>query len=167
MQVWLKPDVLERLDAYCAIYGIGRGRAIGHLLKGALPDPSWLPSSVSVLPHDDRGKETPKDSVSSQVSMQAATTEQVDSDLASNPGLERPQARFVPGDWVTNNTGNRHGRIDAEPRQWVPPARLSSGEIRPGHWSYAVAWEGQMGLTIRYAEDLLRPLSRKADPSSS
>jgi len=26
-----------------------------------------------------------------------------------------------------------------------------------GHWTYAVAWDGQMGLTIRYAEDLLRP----------
>ena len=39
VQVWLKPDVLKRLDAYCALYGIGRGRAIGHLLQGALPDP--------------------------------------------------------------------------------------------------------------------------------
>jgi hypothetical protein len=32
----------------------------------------------------------------------------------------------------------------------------ANGEQRPGHWTYAVAWDGQMGLTIRYAEDLLR-----------
>ena len=34
---------------------------------------------------------------------------------------------------------------------------LPNAEQRPGHWTYAVAWDGQMGLTIRYAEDLLRP----------
>ena len=158
--------MLERLDAYCANYGIGRGRAIGHLLKGALPDPSWLPPSVSVLPREDGGTEAPKNRDSSEVSMPSTNTVQVDSDLASLQGLERPEARFFPGDWVTNNSGNRRGRIDAEPRRWVPPARLSSGELRPGHWSYAVAWEGQMGLTIRYAEDLLRPLSRKEDRTS-
>ena len=49
VQVWLKPDVLERLDTYCAFYGVGRGRAIGHLLQGALPDPNWLPPVLDLL----------------------------------------------------------------------------------------------------------------------
>ena len=35
--------------------------------------------------------------------------------------------------------------------------QLPSGEWRSGHWVYPVAWDGQSGLTIRYAEDLLRP----------
>ena len=39
VQVWLKPDVLKRLDAYFNLYGVGRGRAIGHLLQGACRPP--------------------------------------------------------------------------------------------------------------------------------
>ena len=35
------------------MYGIGRGRAIGHLLKGALPDPSWVPNDLALLGHGD------------------------------------------------------------------------------------------------------------------
>ena len=49
MQVCLKPDVLEQLDAYSNLYGVRRGRAIGHLLQGALPDPRWLPAGTALL----------------------------------------------------------------------------------------------------------------------
>ena len=179
----MKPDVLERLDTYCAHYGIGRGRAIGHLLKGALPDPSWLPPSVSLVPVTprriqdspvedspvgesqvvDAERQIPKDTVDAiEVTKNASAADPMDDDLRALQGQERPEARFVTGDRVTNNSGKRRGRIDTEPRRWVPPARMPSGQLRPGHWSYAVAWDGQMGLTIRYAEDLLRPLKSKA-----
>ena len=36
------------------------------------------------------------------------------------------------------------------------PLLEAGGDLRVGHWSYAVAWDGQMGFTINYAEDLLR-----------
>lgn len=71
MQVWLKPDVLERLDSYCNLYGVGRGRAIGHLLQGALPDPRWLPAGTALLESSGEGDATeprstgPGDAVSS------------------------------------------------------------------------------------------------------
>jgi len=65
--------------------------------------------------------------------------------------------RFRSGDRVTNNSLTRHGEIASEPIVWVKSAVQTSGTVRDGHWSYAVAWDGQMGLTIRYAEDLLLP----------
>ena len=71
MQVWLKPDVLERLDSYCNLYGVGRGRAIGHLLQGALPDPRWLPAGTALQESSGEGDATeprstgPGDAVSS------------------------------------------------------------------------------------------------------
>ena len=60
------------------------------------------------------------------------------------------------GDRVSNNSGGRFGVIAPQPKQWTDTIRLPGGDLRAGHWSYAVAWDGQMGLTIRYAEDLLR-----------
>ena len=72
---------------------------------------------------------------------------------------------FQAGDRISNNSEGRHGVIAAEPCQWVEPVQLSSGEYRPGHWTYAVAWDGQKGLTIRYAEDLLRPRSHELQTS--
>ncbi len=63
---------------------------------------------------------------------------------------------FQAGDRISNNSGRRHGVIAEEPCLWAEPVLLPNGEQRPGHWTYAVAWDGQMGLTIRYAEDLLR-----------
>ena len=64
---------------------------------------------------------------------------------------------FQSGDRISNNSGRRHGVIAEEPCLWAESAPLTNGEKRPGHWTYAVAWDGQMGMTIRYAEDLLRP----------
>ena len=69
----------------------------------------------------------------------------------------RPTARFRSGDRVTNNSLSRHGEIASEPIVWVKSVVQNCGTVRDGHWSYAVAWDGQMGLTIRYAEDLLLP----------
>ena len=63
---------------------------------------------------------------------------------------------FQAGDHISNNSGRRHGVIAEEPCLWAEPVLLPNGEQRHGHWTYAVAWDGQMGLTIRYAEDLLR-----------
>lgn len=63
---------------------------------------------------------------------------------------------FQAGDRISNNSGRRHGVIAEEPCLWAEPVLLPNGEQRHGHWTYAVAWDGQMGLTIRYAEDLLR-----------
>ena len=136
VQVWLKPDVLKRLDAYCAFYGVGRGRAIGHLLQGALPDPSWHPQLKHLI--DDGMEPSP-------------------SDEAENSSESRPAPRFRSGDRVTNNSVARHGEIASEPIVWVKSVVQSCGTVREGHWSYAVAWDGHMGLTIRYAEDLLLP----------
>jgi len=142
VQVWLKPDVLERLDTYCAFYGVGRGRAIGHLLQGALPDPNWLPPVIDLLeeveprvaadnaplhPHNDRGE------------------------------AWRPESRFQAGDRVCNKASGRCGVIADEPLLWVAPGPSSTGMRGEGHWSYAVAWDGELGLTIRYAEYLLDP----------
>ena len=146
--MWLKPDVIERLDAYCLFYGVGRGRAIGHLLQGALPDPSWLPQRPVFL-------EEPSDGAEACTRTPAETTPEADPSLPS--AAERQLPLFHAGDRISNNSGRRLGVISDEPRQWVEPVRLPSGEQRPGHWTYAVAWDGQMGLTIRYAEDLLRP----------
>ena len=136
VQVWLKPDVLKRLDAYCAFYGVGRGRAIGHLLQGALPDPNWHPQLKHLI--DD-----------------GVTTNPSEPDDCSTEN--RPAPRFRSGDRVTNNSLTRQGEIASEPIVWVKSAVQTCGTVRDGHWSYAVAWDGQMGLTIRYAEDLLLP----------
>ena len=147
--MWLKPDVLQRLDAYCALYGVGRGRAIGHLLKGALPDPNWLPTSSHLLDGDASVQGLPGEEgaeVGEEVSRNAF----------------RPSPSFRAGDSVTNNSGTRRGVIDGERPRWISASQLASGERRDGHWSYAVAWDGQMGLTISYAEDLLR----HADPGT-
>ena len=136
VQVWLKPDILERLDTYCAFYGVGRGRAIGHLLKGALPDPRWVPASTPLV--------APAEEPTSPQAEISAEDE------------NKSEPLFTAGDRVSNNAASRHGVIAHEPAYWVPTSRLPCGTVREGHWSYAVAWDGQMGLTIRYAEDLLR-----------
>ena len=146
--MWLKPDVLERLDSYCLFYGVGRGRAIGHLLQGALPDPSWLPQRPVFL-------EEPSDGAEVCTGTSAETTPESDPSLPS--ASERPMPLFKAGDRISNNSGRRHGVIAEEPCLWAEPVPLPNGGLRPGHWTYAVAWDGQMGLTIRYAEDLLRP----------
>jgi hypothetical protein len=44
VQVFLQPDVLERLDTYCKARGIGRGKAISHLLDGVLPGSAPRPA---------------------------------------------------------------------------------------------------------------------------
>ena len=140
VQVWLKPDVLERLDTYCAFYGVGRGRAIGHLLQGALPDPNWLPPVIDLL-----GEAEPV------VAVDKAPHH------PQNDGGEalRPVCRFHSGDRVCNKASGRCGVIADEPLRWIEPGPSSTGMRGEGHWSYAVAWDGEMGLTIRYAEYLL------------
>ena len=136
------------------MYGIGRGKAIGHLLKGALPDPSWVPHDLALPGYGDT-----ESAVTGGIDV---LEEEGAGDPASDPELEhlrrqpRPAARFRVGDRVSNNSGGRFGVIAPEPKQWTDAVRLSGGDLRAGHWSYAVAWDGQMGLTIRYAEDLLR-----------
>ena len=152
--MWLKPDVLQRLDAYCAMYGVGRGRAIGHLLKGALPDPNWLPTSSHALDGEASAQGLPDED--------GPDEEGADVGAQGPRNASRPSPGFQAGDRVTNNSGTRRGVIDGEPPRWIPSAQLASGERRDGHWSYAVAWDGQMGLTISYAEDLLR----HADPDT-
>jgi hypothetical protein len=128
VQVWLKPDVLQRLDAYCAFYGVGRGRAIGHLLQGALPDPNWHPQLKHLI--DDEGSSTASEPPDSSA----------DADNA------RPSPLFRSGDHVSNNSGARRGRIAAEPIVWVEQKEQACGTLRAG-------------LTIRYAEDLLLPVT--------
>ena len=136
------------------MYGIGRGRAIGHLLKGALPDPSWVPHDVALPGHGDAES-------AATGGMDLEFEESAD-DSGSDPELDqlrrqpRPAARFQVGDRVSNNSQARYGVIAPESRQWIEAVRLPGGDLRVGHWSYAVAWDGQMGFTIRYAEDLLR-----------
>ena len=166
MQVWLKPDVLQRLDHYCAMYGIGRGRAIGHLLKGALPDPSWVSAVESLLDHADRASESSGESLSFDGGDRQGD-DPLDQELIELLQSDRPSARFRPFERVSNNNATRFGVISSEPVCWVEAVRLTSGELRPGHWSYAVAWDGQMGLTIRYAEDLLRTVDSTLPPALS
>ena len=138
------------------MYGVGRGRAIGHLLQGALPDPSWLPPVASLL-SEDSGDGSDVGVAGAADPTDAWASEALDPGRSGVLEPPRPPARFQPGDRVSNNSGSRGGRIDAELPRWIPSVRLASGDLRPGHWSYAVAWDGQLGLTIRYAEDLLRP----------
>ncbi|QNJ16488.1 hypothetical protein SynA1840_00942 [Synechococcus sp. A18-40] len=128
-------------------YGVGRGRAIGHLLQGALPDPSWLPQRPVFL-------EEPSDGTEACTGTPAGSTPEADPSITS--AAARPMPLFQAGDRISNNSGRRHGVIAEEPCLWAEPVLLPNGEQRPGHWTYSVAWDGQMGLTIRYAEDLLR-----------
>ena len=160
VQVWLKPDVLERLDAYCSLYGIGRGRAIGHLLQGALPDPRWLPAGIKLLnqasdPHSEDAERT--DAVA-PAHGSATRGDDLDPELAALSAMPRSQPLFASSDRVANSMGTRFGSVSDEPLQWVAAVRLADGTLRSGHWSYAVAWDGQAGLTIRYSEDLLQTL---------
>ena len=71
----------------------------------------------------------------------------------------KPQPCFQVGDRVCNKASGRWGVIADEPMLWVEPGPSPSGMRGEGHWSYAVAWDGQLGLTIRYAEYLLDPES--------
>ena len=166
VQVWLKPDVLERLDAYCALYGIGRGRAIGHLLQGALPDPRWMPAGTTLLNQaSDAEPEKAGTTEATAKTRSAAPRGDVrDPELEALGAIPRSQPHFQAGDRVANSTVTRFGSVSDEPLQWVAAVRLADGAIRPGHWSYAVAWDGQSGLTIRYPEDLLQlpPKQNKA-----
>jgi hypothetical protein len=142
VQVWLKPDVLQRLDTYCAFYGVGRGRAIGHLLQGALPDPNWLPPVIDLLeeaePAATRGNEP-------------------DHSQHEQGRALKPMPCFQVGDRVCNKASGRCGVIADEPLLWVEPGPAPTGMRGEAHWSYAVAWDGQLGLTLRYAEYLLGP----------
>lgn len=160
VQVWLKPDVLARLDAYCSLYGIGRGRAIGHLLQGALPDPRWMPAGATLLNQSSESRSEDADQADAVASAQglASRGNDHDSELAALGAMPRSQPLFQPSDRVANSMGTRFGCISAEPLQWVAAVRFADGTLRPGHWSYAVAWDGQAGLTIRYSEDLLQML---------
>lgn len=49
IHIWLQPDVLERLDRYCRLYKVGRGKAIGHLLQGALPPEEWMDDQLPAV----------------------------------------------------------------------------------------------------------------------
>jgi len=166
VQVWLKPDVLDRLDAYCALYGIGRGRAIGHLLQGALPDPRWMPAGTTLLSQASEAEPEKSGTTEATPTRHGAGQrgDLRDAELEALGAIPRSQPHFQAGDRVANSTGSRFGSISDEPLQWVAAVRLADGAIRPGHWSYAVAWDGQAGLTIRYSEDLLqvRPEQNKA-----
>jgi len=157
VQVWLKPDVLDRLDAYCTFYGVGRGRAIGHLLQGALPDPSWIPASAGFFEQANAGEGLDRAAQADNHHGNPDASDQ-DPELKASMDSPRPVPLFRSGERVCNNSGGRMGVIAQEPRHWVEPVRLATGALRQGHWTYAVAWDGQMGLTIRYAEDLLRPV---------
>ena len=143
VQVWLKPDVLERLDTYCAFYGVGRGRAIGHLLQGALPDPKWLPPVIDLL-----------DEAETVVAADNQTQY-----LQHQPGeaSSGPRPRYQPGDRVRNKASGRCGLIAEDALLWIDPGPSATGMRGEGHWSYPVAWDGELGLTIRYAEYLLSP----------
>ena len=88
-----------------------------------------------------------------------------DSELLALAAKPHPQPLFQPRDRVVNNQGVRSGHVVDEPILWVEPVRLADGTLRSGHWSYAVAWDGQKGLTIRYAEDLLRPWGQERQAS--
>ena len=160
VQVWLKPDVLARLDAYCSLYGIGRGRAIGHLLQGALPDPRWLPAGTTLLNQssDSESDDAERTDAVTAAHGSALRGDDQDPELAALGAMPRPQPLFTPRDRVANSAGTRFGSVSDEPLQWVAAVRLANGSLRPGHWSYAVAWDGQAGLTIRYSEDLLQTL---------
>ena len=166
VQVWLKPDVLERLDAYCALYGIGRGRAIGHLLQGALPDPRWMPAGTTLLNQSSEVEPEKAGATEATATSHSAVPkgDVRDPELEALGAIPRPQPHFQAGDRVANSTVTRFGSVSDEPLQWVAAVRLADGAIRPGHWSYAVAWDGQSGLTIRYSEDLLQvsPMQNKA-----
>ena len=166
VQVWLKPDVLERLDAYCALYGIGRGRAIGHLLQGALPDPRWMPAGTTLLNQASDAEPEKAGPAEATATTHSAVprNDRRDPELEALGAIPRSQPHFQAGDRVANSTGTRFGSVSDEPLQWVDAVRLADGAIRPGHWSYAVAWDGQAGLTIRYSEDLLQvpPKQNKA-----
>ncbi len=72
--------------------------------------------------------------------------------------MPRSQPLFASSDRVANSMGTRFGSVSDDPLQWVAAVRLADGTLRSGHWSYAVAWDGQAGLTIRYSEDLLQTL---------
>ena len=160
VQVWLKPDVLARLDAYCSLYGIGRGRAIGHLLQGALPDPRWLPAGTTLLNQssDSESDDAERTDAVTAAHGSALRGDDQDPELAALGAMPRSQPLFTPRDRVANSAGTRFGSVSDEPLQWVAAVRLADGTLRPGHWSYAVAWDGQAGLTIRYSEDLLQTL---------
>ena len=142
VQVWLKPYVLERLDTYCAFYGVGRGRAIGHLLQGALPDPNWLPPVIDLLEAAEPVAARDNQPLHPNNDQREALT---------------PTLRFQVGDRVCNKASGRCGVIADEPLLWIEPGPSPSGMRNEGHWSYAVAWDGELGLTIRYAEYLLDP----------
>ena len=164
VQVWLKPDVLERLDAYCNLYGVGRGRAIGHLLQGALPDPRWLPAGTVLMDPPEQGDAAePRLTGTGDVASSTAVEPGNDPELFALAAKPHPQPLFQPGDRVMNNQGVRSGHVVDELILWVAPARLADGTLRSGHWSYAVAWDGQAGLTIRYDEDLLQPAPQRND----
>ena len=138
------------------MYGIGRGRAIGHLLKGALPDPNWLPASAALISSQEQQDDLDHSDFNSNQQV-GSDTMRSDPDLASMLSRSRPPARFSSGDRITNKSGSRTGVVVDEPSCWIEATRLTTGELCRGYWSYAVAWDGQMGMTIRYAEDLLRP----------
>lgn len=157
VKVWLKPDVLKRLDAYCTLYGIGRGRAIGHLLQGALPDPQWLPAGVSLLHSLSDMEPSFRDDSPGEPAAASVSSDDADPELSALMTAPPSQPLFRAGDRVANRQGSRCGSIAAEPCQWVAPRRLANGDLRLGHWSYAVVWDGQAGLIINYAEDLLKP----------
>ena len=144
------------------MYGIGRGRAIGHLLQGALPDPRWLPSTTALIEESSSGHVAGVDSSPAETVGPPQALSQ-DLELLSLQKRPCPRARFKKGDVVMNKRGDRKGVIDAAPPCWVAPQRLPSGELQSGYWTYSVAWEGQMGFTISYSEDLLRP-QRPGDP---
>ena len=66
-------------------------------------------------------------------------------------------SRFQAGDRVSNQASGRCGVIADEPLLWIAPGPSPTGMRGEGHWSYAVAWDGELGLAIRYAEYLLDP----------
>ena len=118
VQVWLKPDVLERLDTYCAFYGVGRGRAIGHLLQGALPDPNWLPPVIDLL---------------EEAEPVAAGDKEPDQSQKDQGESLRPVPRFQAGDRVCNKASGRCGVIADEPLLWIDPGPSLSGRRGEGH----------------------------------
>ena len=69
----------------------------------------------------------------------------------------RPKPRFRAGDRVCSRASGHCGVITDELVLWIEPGPSPTGMRVEGHWNYPVAWDCELGLTIRYAEYLLAP----------
>jgi DnaJ domain len=104
IEVWLQPQALDLLDTLCKQWGVGRGKAISHLIcNGPVAPAAW----VEV---DSKPPPTPSAPPAGLKRVADLEDDPPEPPAPAPTTSDRPEPRFAIGDVVAFTTGTRQGQ---------------------------------------------------------